>query len=164
MRKMFDFLLFSLLKLHFQHLIFAKIQYNEFLSLIIGFLPPYEQKFIDITMLYCAKIFLKDVSSVKSLIFYSFRCKKLHFQHLIFAKIQYIEFQSIIIGFLQPYEQKLVDITMLYSAKLFLKDVSTIKCLIFYRFSMLKLYFQHLIFDRIWYNKILTLIIGFLQP
>ena len=41
-RRIFDFLPFSVLKLHFQHLIFAKIYYNEFLSLIIGFLQPYE--------------------------------------------------------------------------------------------------------------------------
>ena len=50
-RRIFDFLPFSVLKLHFQHLIFAKIKYNEFLSLIIGFLQPYEQKFVDIMML-----------------------------------------------------------------------------------------------------------------
>ena len=31
-RRIFDFLPFSVLKLHFQHLIFAKIKYNEFLS------------------------------------------------------------------------------------------------------------------------------------
>ena len=54
-RKIFDFLLFSELKLHFQHLIFAKIKYNEFLSLIIGFLQPYQQKFDDILTLYCVK-------------------------------------------------------------------------------------------------------------
>ena len=41
-RRIFDFLPFSVLKLHFQHLIFAKILYNDFLSLIIGFLQPYE--------------------------------------------------------------------------------------------------------------------------
>ena len=74
MLKIFDFLLFSLLKLHFQHLIFAKINYNEFLSLIIGFLEPYEQKFDDILMLYCVKIILKDVSFLKSLILYRFLC------------------------------------------------------------------------------------------
>ena len=38
----FDFLPFSVLKLHFQHLTFAKILYNEFLSLIIGFFQRYE--------------------------------------------------------------------------------------------------------------------------
>ena len=42
MHKIFDFLPFSMLKLHFQNLISAKIEYNEFLSLIIGFLQPYE--------------------------------------------------------------------------------------------------------------------------
>ena len=42
MRKIFDFLPFSMLKLYFQHLIFAEINYNEFLSLVIGFLQPYE--------------------------------------------------------------------------------------------------------------------------
>ena len=72
--KIFDFIPFSVLKLHFQHLIFAKIKYNEFLSLIIGFLQPYEQKFVDIMMLYYAKTFFKDVSSLKSLIFYCFPC------------------------------------------------------------------------------------------
>ena len=72
-RRIFDFLPFSVLKLHFQHLIFAKIKYNEFLSLIIGFLQPYQQKFDDILMLY-AKIFFKDVSFLKSLIFYRFLC------------------------------------------------------------------------------------------
>ena len=40
--RIFDFLPFSMLKLHFQHLIFANILHNEFLSLIIGFLQPYE--------------------------------------------------------------------------------------------------------------------------
>ena len=40
--KFFDFLPFSMLKLHFQHLTFAKILYNEILSIIIGFLQPYE--------------------------------------------------------------------------------------------------------------------------
>ena len=119
---------------HFQHLIFAKIYYNEILSIIIGLLQTYEQKFVDIMMLYSAKIYLKDVSSVKSLIFYRFAMLKLYFQHLIFAKIQYNKFLSLIIGFLQPYEQKLVDIMMLYSAKIFFKDVSSVKSLIFYRF------------------------------
>ena len=73
-RKIFDFLLFSELKLHFQHLIFAKIKYNEFLSLIIGFLQPYQQKFDDVLMLYCVKMILKDVSFLKSLILYRFLC------------------------------------------------------------------------------------------
>ena len=71
-RRIFDFLPFSVLKLHFQHLVFAKIKYNEFLSLIIGFLQPYQQKFDDILMLYSVKIFSKDVSFLKSLIFYRF--------------------------------------------------------------------------------------------
>ena len=34
-RRIFDFLPFSVLNLHFQHLIFAKIKHSEFLSLII---------------------------------------------------------------------------------------------------------------------------------
>ena len=123
MRKIVDFLLFSLLKLHFQHLVFAKIQYNEFLSLIIGFLQPYEQK----TCRYYDAIICKNIFEGcfirKIFDFLMFSLLKLHFQHLIFAKIQYNDFLSIIIGFLQPYEQKFVDITMLYSAKLFLKDV-----------------------------------------
>ena len=73
-RRIFDFLPFSVLKLHFQHLIFAKIKYNEFLSLIIGFLQPYQQKFDNILMLYCVKIILKDVSFLKFLILYRFLC------------------------------------------------------------------------------------------
>ena len=59
--RIFDFLPFSVRKLHFQRLIFAKIQYNEFLSLIIGFLQPYYQKFVDIIILYCVKIYLEDI-------------------------------------------------------------------------------------------------------
>ena len=131
---MFDFLPFSVLKPHFQHLIFAKIQYNEFLSLIIGFLQPYQKKIVNIMMLYCVKIYLEDISSVESLIFYRFPVLKLHFQHLIFAKIQYNEFLSLIIGFLQPYEQKFVNIMMLYCVNLCLEDISSIESLIFYRF------------------------------
>ena len=72
--RIFDFLPFSMLKLHFQHLIFAKILYNEFLSLIIGFLQPYQKKFVNIMMLYCVKTYLEDISSVESLIFYRFSC------------------------------------------------------------------------------------------
>ena len=102
--RIFDFLPFSVLKLHFQHIIFAKILYNEFLSQIIGFLQPYEKKFVDIMMLYCVKIYLEDISSVESLIFYRFSVLKHHFQHLIFAKILCNEFLSLIIGFLQPYQ------------------------------------------------------------
>ena len=71
---MFDFLPFSVLKLHFQHLIFAKILYDEFLSLIIGFLQTYEKKFVDIMMLHFVKIYLEDISSVESLTFYRFSC------------------------------------------------------------------------------------------
>ena len=41
-RRIFDFLQFSVLKLHFHHHICAKILHNEFLSLIIGFLQPFE--------------------------------------------------------------------------------------------------------------------------
>ena len=74
MRRIFDFLPFSMLKVHFQHLIFAKILYNEFLSLIIGFLQPNEKKFVNIMMLYCVKIYLEDISSIESLIFYRFPC------------------------------------------------------------------------------------------
>ena len=85
------------------------------MSLIIGFLQPYEQKFDNILMLYSVKIILKDVSFLKSLI----SVLKLHFQHLIFAKIKYNEFLSLIIGSLQAYEQKFVDILMLYSVKIF---------------------------------------------
>ena len=85
-------------------------------------------------MLYSAKIFLKDVLSVKPLISYRpFSMLKLHFHNLTFAKIQDNEFLSIIIEFLQPYEYKFIDITMLYSAKIFLKDNSFVKSLIFYR-------------------------------
>ena len=71
---MFDFLPFSVLKLHFQHLTFAKILYNEFLSLLIGFLQPYEKKFVDIMMLHCVKIYLEGISPIESLIFYRFPC------------------------------------------------------------------------------------------
>ena len=115
--KIFDFLPFSMLKLHFQNLTFAKIQYNEILYIIIGFLQPYEQKFVDIMMLYSAKIFLKDVHR-KIFYFLPFSMLKLHFQHLTFAKIQYNVILSLIIEFLQPYEQKLpVDIMMLLFCK-----------------------------------------------
>ena len=86
-------------------------------------MQPYEQKFDNILMLYSVKIILKDVSFFKSLI----SVLKLHFQHLIFAKIKYNEFLSLIIGSLQPYEQKFVDILMLYSVKIFSKDVSFLK-------------------------------------
>ena len=72
--RIFDFLPFSVLELHFQQLIFAKIKYNEFLSLIIGFLQPYQQKLDDILMLYSVKIILKDVSFLKSMIFNLFVC------------------------------------------------------------------------------------------
>ena len=84
---MFGFLPFSVLKLHFQHLTFAKILYNEFLSLIIGFLQPYEKKFVDIMMLHCVKIYLEDISPIEIFDFLPFSVLKLHFQHLIFAKI-----------------------------------------------------------------------------
>ena len=63
--KIFDFLPFSVLKLHFQHLIFAKIWNNEFLSLIIGFLQPYEQKFVDIMLLCSVKIYLEGYFILK---------------------------------------------------------------------------------------------------
>ena len=86
-------------------------------------MQPYEQKFDNILMLYSVKIILKDVSFFKSLI----SVLKLHFQHLIFAKIKYNEFLSLIIGSLQAYEQKFVDILMLYSVKIFSKDVSFLK-------------------------------------
>ena len=92
MRKIFDFLSFSVLKLHFQNTIFAKIQYNEILSLIIGFLQPYEKKFVDIVLLYSVKMFLKDVSSVKSLIFYNFRCKNFIFNTLYSLKFSIMNF------------------------------------------------------------------------
>ena len=71
---MFDFLPFSVLKLHFQHLTFAKILYNEFLSLIIGFLQPYEKKFVDIMMLRCVKVYLEGISPIESFNFYRFPC------------------------------------------------------------------------------------------
>ena len=128
------FYCYCVLKLHFQHIIFAKIQYNEFLSLIIGFLQPYEQKLVNIMMLCCVKIYLEDISFIESLIFYCYCVLKLHFQHIIFAKIQYNEFLSLIIGFLQPCEQKFVNIMMLYSVKTYLKDISSVESLIFNRF------------------------------
>ena len=46
-----------------------------FLSLITGFLEPYEKKFVDIIMLYCVKLYLEDISSIESFIFYRFRAK-----------------------------------------------------------------------------------------
>ena len=128
------FYCYCVLKLNFQHLILAKIQYNEFLSLIIGFLQLYEQKFVDIMMLYSVKTYLEDISSIESLIFYCYCVLKLHFQHIIFTKIQYNEFLSLIIGFLQPYEQKFVDIMMQYCVKIYLEDISSVESLIFYRF------------------------------
>ena len=53
---------------------FPDIWYNEFLSMIIGFLQPYEWKPVNIMMLYSVKIYLQDISLVKSLIFYRFLC------------------------------------------------------------------------------------------
>ena len=73
-RKIFDFLPFYVLKLHFKHLIFTKLHYSEFLSLIIEFSQSYVKKFVDIMMLYSVKIYLVDITSVKSLIFYSSPC------------------------------------------------------------------------------------------
>ena len=131
---MFDFLPFSVLKLHFQRIIFAKIQYNEFLSLIIGFLQPYEQKFVDIMILYCVKNIFRGYFIHRIFDFLPFSVLKLHFQHLIFAKIQYNEILSLIIGFLQPYEQKFVNIIMLYCVKIYLENISSVEFLIFYRF------------------------------
>ena len=141
---MFDFLPFSVLKLHFQHLTFAKILYYEFLSLIIGFLQPYENKFVDIMMLHCVKIYF----IYRIFDFLQFSVQKLHFQHLIFAKIQYNDFLSLIIGFLQPYEQKFVNIMMLYCVKLYLEDISSVESLIFYRFPC-----QNLIFNTLFSRK-----------
>ena len=91
-RKISDFLPFSLLKLHFQHLIFTKIQYNEILSIIIGFLQPYDKKFVDVMMQYFAKIVLKDGSSVKSLILYRFPCKNFIFNTFYLLKLIMIKF------------------------------------------------------------------------
>ena len=125
---------FSVLKLHFQHLIFAKIQYNEFLCLIIGFLQPYEQKFVDIIILILCKNIYRGYFIHRIFDFLPLSVLKLHFQHLIFAKIQYNEFLSLIIGFLQPNEQKFVDIMIPYCVKISLEDISSIGSLIFYRF------------------------------
>ena len=158
------FYCYCVLKLHFQHIIFTKIQYNELLSLIIGFLQLQEQEFVDIMMLYSVKIYLEDISSIESLIFYCYCVLKLHFQLIIFTKIQYNEFLSLIIGFLQPYEQKFVDIMMQYCLKIYLEDISSIETLIFYCYCVLKLHFQHIIFAKIQYNEFFSLIIGFLQP
>ena len=145
---MFDFQPFSVLKLHFQHVIFAKIYYNEFLSLIIGVLQPYEQKFVDIMMLCCVKIYLKDISFIESLIFYCYCVLKLHFQHLIFAKNQYNKFLSLIISVLQLYEQKFVNIMMLYCVKIYLEDILSVESLIFYRFP-----YQNFIFNTLYSLK-----------
>ena len=101
---MFDFLPSSVLKLHFQLLIFAKIMYNEFLFLIIGFLQPYDEKFIDIMMLYYPKKILEGCFILKIFDFLPSSVLKLHFQLLIFAKIKYNELLSLMIGFLQHYE------------------------------------------------------------
>ena len=90
--RIFDFLPFSVLKLHFQHLILAKILYNEFLSLMIGFLQPYEKKFFDIMMQYCVKIYLKDISLIESLIFYHFPCWNFIFNTLYSLKFCIMNF------------------------------------------------------------------------
>ena len=135
--RIFHFLPFSVLKLHFQHLIFGKILYNEFLSLIIGFLQTYEKKFVNIMMLYCAilcKNIFRGYFIHRIFHFLPFSVLKLHFQHLIFAKILYNEFLSLIIGYLQPYEQKFVDSMILYCVKTYLEDISSVDSLIFYRF------------------------------
>ena len=132
--KIFDFLPFSVLKLHFQHIKFAKSQYNEFLSLIIAFFQPYEQKFDNIIdAIFCKNIF-RGYFIRQIFDFLPFSVLKLHFQHIKFAKTQYNEFLSLIIGFLQPYEQKFDNIMMLYSVKIYLEDISSVKSLIFYRF------------------------------
>ena len=163
-RRFFDFLPFSVLKLHFQHLIFAKILYNEFLSLIVGFLQPYEKKFVDIMMLYCVKIYLEGYFIHRIFDFLPFSVLKLHFQRLIFAKIQYNEFLSLINGFLQPYQQKFVNIMMLYCVKNIFRGYFIHRIFDFLLLSVIKLHFQRLIFAKIQYNEFLSLIIGFLQP
>ena len=132
--KIFDFLPFSVLKLHFQHLIFAKIEYNEFSvtnNWIFATLWAEICRYLD-TML-CKNTF-EGCFIFKIFDFPPFSVLKLHFQHLIFAEIEYNEFLSLIIGFLQPYEQKFVDILILCSVKIILKDVSSLKSLIFHRF------------------------------
>ena len=134
MRRIFDFLPFFVLKLHFQYLIVAKIQYNEFLSLIIEFLQPYEQKFANIMMLYSVKISFRGYFIIRIFDFLPFSVLKLHFHHLIFPKIQFNKFLSHIIGFLLPYEQKFVNIKILYSVKTYLKDISSVESFDFYRF------------------------------
>ena len=137
-----DFLPFSVLKLHFQHLIFAKIQYNGILSLIIGFLQPYEQKFVNIMTPYCVEIYLEDISSIEFFDFLPFSVLKLHFQLLIFAKIQYNEFLSLIIGFLQPYGQKFVDYHYAILCKNIFRGYFICRIFDFLPFSVVKLQFS----------------------
>ena len=54
----------------------------------------------------------------------------------------------LIIGFLQPYEQKFDDILMLYSVKIIFKGCFILKIFDFLPFSVLKLHFQLLIFAK----------------
>ena len=103
-QRIFDFLPFSVLKLHFQHLILAKIEYNEFLSLIIGFLQPYQKEICPYHKAILCKNIFRGYFIHRIFDFLPFSVLKFHFQHLIIAKIYYNEFLSQIIGFLQPYE------------------------------------------------------------
>ena len=138
--------------------------HNEFLSLIIGFLQPYEKKFVDIMMLYCVKNIFRGYFIHRIFDFLPFFVLKLHFQHLIFAKSLYNEFLSLIIVFLQPYEKKFVDIMMLNLCKNIFRGYFIHRLFDFLPLSVLKLSFQHLIFVKIFYNEFLSLIVGFLQP
>ena len=132
--EVFDFLPFCVLKLHFQHLIFAKTQYNELFvpnNWIFATLSVVICQYHDAIL--CKNIF-RGYFIRRIFDFLPFSVLKVHFQHPIFAKIQYNEFLSLIIGFLQPYESKFVNIIMLYCVKINLEDISYVKVLIFYRF------------------------------
>ena len=103
-RRIFDFLPFSVLELDFQHLIFAKNLYNDFLSLIHWiFATLWEEICRYHDAILCKNIF-RGYFICRIFDFLPFSVLELDFQHLIFAKISYNDFLSLIIGFLQPYE------------------------------------------------------------
>ena len=116
-------------------------------------MQPYEQKFVDILMLYSVKIFLNDVSFIKIFDFLPFSVLKLHFQHLIFAEIWYNEFLS---NDNRIFATLWVEIWQYHDA-IFWKNIFRgyfiHKIFDFLPFSVLKLQFQHLIFAKIKYNE-----------
>ena len=141
----------------FKILFRAKTSFSTpyFRALIIGFLQPYEQKFVDILILSSVKIFLKDVSSLKSLIFYRFpMLYSLKFSLIIFVHNNWI--------FATLWAEICRYLDDMFCKNIF-EGCLILKIFDFLPFSVLKLHFQHLIFAEIWYNEFLSMIIGFSQ-